>query len=109
MQDSNHSTSPTAHTGLSCPRVGLYIDPDATSHELMDKAREWIRHADGVIGIIADLTVEVPHPDLAEFHQMAVALRAVYAMTNISTQFAQEAYEKRCEERLRARFDEPLA
>jgi len=108
MNASNDPNSSPACSGLSCPRVGLYIDPDATSQELMDKAREWIRHADGVIGIIANLTVEVPQPDLAEFHQMAVALRAVYAMTNISTQFAQEAYEKRCEERLRARFDEPL-
>ena len=110
---STNAASPSAratellHWG--CQRAGLYIDPDAASYELLDKAKEWIRHADGIIGLIADLTIEVPDPDPAEFRQMSVALRAIYAMTNISLQFAQEAQDKRCQERLLERFDEPLA
>jgi len=108
------STTPTAATTSpellhwGCQRAALYMDPDATSYELLGKAKEWIRHADGIIGLIADLTIEVPDPDPAEFRQMSVALRAVYAMTNISMQFAQEAQDKRCQEKLMERFDEPL-
>jgi len=102
------STNNTEPLHWSRRRTGLYIDPDATSYELLDKAREWIRNADGIIGLVADLTIEVPDPDVSEFQQIAVALRAVYAMTNISLQFAEEAQQKRCEERLLERFDEPL-
>jgi hypothetical protein len=108
-ETARNSTTATDPVHWGCRRTGLYIDPDASSYELLDKAREWIRNADGIIGLVADLTAEVPDPDVSEFQQIAVALRAVYAMTNISLQFAEEAQQKRCQERLLERFDEPLS
>lgn len=78
---------------------GCHTNPDATVHELLNEATEWLQYARGVTGLLADLVHEA---DTVNCQRMALGLEAIGALTRMGVQCATTAQAKSCWERARA-------
>jgi len=86
----------TARTG---DRARHYIDPEASSHDLLNDATEWLQYARGLTGLLADL---VHASDTVDCAQLALSLEAIGALTHMGVQCTTQAHARMCWEQTRA-------
>jgi hypothetical protein len=67
------------------------IEPEATAHDLLNEATEWMQYAGGMAGLLAELVHE---SDTVDCQRMALALEAISAVTRLGTQRAAQAHAK---------------
>lgn len=66
-----------------------YVGTDASVHELLNEAAEWMQYATGVTELLSDLVHEA---DVVNCRRMALALEAVSAITRLGAQRAAQAH-----------------
>ena len=74
-------------------RVTYHVDPEATAHELMSAATEWLQYARGLTGLLADLVHEA---DTVDCQRMALGLEAIGALTLMGVQCTAQAHVRMC-------------
>lgn len=67
------------------------IDPDATPHDLLNDATEWLQYSRGLTRLLADLVHE---SDGIDCERMALALEAIGALTHMGVQSAAHAHAR---------------
>lgn len=72
-------------------RENCIFDPDASTHELLNDATEWLQYAGGVIDLTRDLAHE---PEGSDTGRMALAMDAVGALVNLGVQCVLAAHER---------------
>jgi len=70
-------------------RVSCHVDPDASVHDLLNDATEWLQFARGVTELLAEFVYE---SDTVDCRRMALSLEAVAAMTQAGVQAAAAAH-----------------
>jgi hypothetical protein len=65
--------------------------PDATAHDLMNDATEWLQHARGLTSLLAGLIYEADEVDCKD---TAGALDAIEALTHMGLQCAAQAHTR---------------
>jgi hypothetical protein len=65
------------------------IDADATPHDLLNEATEWMRYAGGVAELLGELVHE---SDAVDCQRMALALEAIGAIARIGAQRTAQAH-----------------
>lgn len=83
-------------------RVTYHVDPEATAHELMNAATEWLQLARGLTGLLADLVHEA---DTVDCQRMAIGLEAIAALTLMGVQSTAQAHVRMCWEKATATGD----
>jgi hypothetical protein len=66
-----------------------YVGTDASVHQLLNEATEWMQYATGVTELLSDLVHEA---DVVNCRRMALALEAVGAITRMGAQRAAQAH-----------------
>jgi hypothetical protein len=74
----------TAHPGFH-----YHIDPEATSHDLMNEATEWLQYARSLTRLLADFIHEA---DAVDCVRVAHSLEAIGALTHMGVQCAAQAH-----------------
>jgi hypothetical protein len=69
------------------------IDPEASAHDLLNDATEWLQYARGVTGLLADLIHEA---DSVDCQAMALGLEAIKALTQVGIRCTAEAHARLC-------------
>lgn len=72
-------------------RVTYHVDPEASAHELMNAATEWLQFARGLTGLLADLVHEA---DIVDCQSMALGLEAIGALTQMGIQCTTHAHAR---------------
>lgn len=72
-------------------RARHYIDPEASAHDLLNGATEWLQYARGLTGLLADLVHESDSVDCA---QLALSLEAIGALTHMGVQCTTQAHAR---------------
>ena len=72
-------------------RASCHVDPDASVHDLLNDATEWLQFARGVTELLADFVHE---SDVVDCRRMALSLEAVAAMTQVGVQSAAAAHAR---------------
>jgi hypothetical protein len=67
------------------------VDPDATAHELMNEASEWLQYARGLASLLAELMYET---EKVKGKDVAASLEAIEALTHIGLQCATQAHTR---------------
>ena len=70
-------------------RVTYHVDPEASAHDLMNAAVEWLQYARGVTRLLADLVHEA---DTIDCQRMALGLEAIGAMMQMGVQCTAQAH-----------------
>lgn len=81
-------------TSDTCPpdhRIGDGIDPDATTHDLLNDATEWLQFARGLTELLAELVHE---SDTVDCRRMALGLEAIGALTRMGLQCTAHAHAR---------------
>lgn len=73
-----------------------HIEPDATVHDLMNEATQWLQYAKGVTTLLAELVHESDSIDCA---RVSLAMEAIGAMMQMGLQCATEAHARTCWEK----------
>ena len=73
-----------------------YIDPEASAHDLLNDATEWLQYARGLTGFLTDLVHESDTVDCA---QLALSLEAIGALTHMGVQCTAQAHARICWEK----------
>jgi hypothetical protein len=77
---------------------GHEIDADATTHDLLNDATEWLQYARGVTELLAELVHE---SDTIDCRRMALGLEAIGAMTRLGLQCTAHAHARMSWEKAR--------
>lgn len=70
-----------------------HVDPEATAHDLMNAATEWLQYARGLTDLLADLVHEA---DAFDCRKMALGLEAIGALTRMGVQCTAQAHVRMC-------------
>jgi hypothetical protein len=73
--------------------AGYTVNPEASVHELLNDATEWLQYARGLTGLLADLIHEA---DSVDCKGMALGLEAIKALTQMGVGCAAEAHARLC-------------
>jgi len=79
--------------------VGLHTHPDATSHELLNEASEWLQYACAMTSMLSEMVSEADFENILSHPRLATALDGIGAMTNLGMLCAAEAHTRLCWER----------
>ncbi|WP_448098823.1 hypothetical protein [Luteibacter yeojuensis] len=82
---------PVYDTARADGRARHYIDPEASAHDLLNDATEWLQYARGLTGFLADLVHESDSVDCAK---LALALEAIGALTHMGVQCTAHAHAR---------------
>lgn len=74
-------------------RLMYHVDPEASAHELMNAATEWLQYARGLTGLLADLVHEA---EVVDCQRMALGLEAIGALTLMGVQCTAQAHVRIC-------------
>src|SRR3954451_14946472 len=77
-------------------RASHHIDPEASPHELLNDATEWLQYSRGLSELLADLVHEA---DAVDMRKVALSLEAIGAMTHMGVRCAAEAHARMSWER----------
>lgn len=88
-----------SHNDSAAGRVTYHADPEATAHDLMCAATEWLQYARGLTGLLADLVHEA---DTVDCQRMALGLEAIGALTLMGVQCTAQAHVRVCWEQAQA-------
>jgi hypothetical protein len=72
-------------------RASHHIDPEASAHDLMNDATEWLQYSRGLTDLLADLVHEA---DAVDMQKVALALEAIGALTHMGVRCAAEAHAR---------------
>jgi len=72
-------------------RARYYADPDASAHELLNNATEFLQYARGLTELLAEFVHE---SDTVDCRRMALSLDALAALTQMGAHFAAEAHAR---------------
>jgi len=72
-------------------RARYYTDPDASAHELLNNATEFLQYARGLTELLAEFVHE---SDTVDCRRMALSLDAVAALTQMGAHCAAEAHAR---------------
>ncbi|HVI54019.1 MAG TPA: hypothetical protein VM621_03075 [Luteibacter sp.] len=73
--------------------VSYHADPEATSHQLLNEATQWLQYARGLAGLLADLIHEA---DAMDCQRVALGLEAIGALTYMGIQCTAQAHVRMC-------------
>jgi hypothetical protein len=82
------STSQNTHPGFH-----YHIDPEATAHDLMNEATEWLQYARSLTRLVADFIHE---SDAVDCQRVAHGLEAIDALMHMGVQCAAQAHVRMC-------------
>lgn len=85
-----------SNTHRSGSGLVYHADPEATAHDLMNEATEWLQYARGLTGLLSDLIHEA---DAVDCQRMALGLEAVGALMHMGIQCTAQAHVRMCWER----------
>jgi len=74
-------------------RLVYHADPEASAHELMNAATEWLQYARGLTGLLADLVHEA---DVVDCQRLALGLEGIGALTLMGIQCTAQANVRMC-------------
>lgn len=72
-------------------RTSHHIDPNATAHDLLNDATEWLQYGKGLTELLADLMHEA---ESVRCRKMALALESIAAMNDMGVQCLAEAHAR---------------
>jgi len=72
-------------------RATYHVDPEATAHDLLNDATEWLQYARGLTEILAEFVHE---SDTVDCRRMALSLEAIAALTQMGVQCAAQAHAR---------------
>jgi hypothetical protein len=78
------------------PGFHYHIDPEATSHDLMNEATEWLQYARSLTRLLADFIRE---SDTVACQRLAHGLEAIGALTDMGVQCTAQAHVRMCWEK----------
>lgn len=67
------------------------IDPDVTTHDLLNEATEWLQYARGLTELLAELVHE---SDTVDCRKMALGLEGIVAMTRMGLRCTAHAHAR---------------
>jgi len=67
------------------------VDPDTTTHELLNEATEWLQYARGLTELLAELVHE---SDTFDCRRMALGLEGIGAMTRMGLRCTARAHAR---------------
>jgi hypothetical protein len=70
------------------PGFHYHVDPEATSHDLMNEATEWLQYARSLARLMADFIHEA---DTLDHQRLAHGLEAIGALTHMGLQCSAQA------------------
>ncbi|APG05931.1 hypothetical protein BJI69_19835 [Luteibacter rhizovicinus DSM 16549] len=70
-----------------------HIDPEATAHDLMNEATEWLQYARSLTRLLSDLIHEA---DTVDCQRLAHSLEAIGALTHMGVQCTAQAHARMC-------------
>ncbi|PTR28422.1 hypothetical protein C8J98_1082 [Luteibacter sp. OK325] len=73
------------------PGCNLIIDSEATAHDLLNEATEWLQYAHGLTELLAELVHE---SDTVDCGRMALGLEAISALTRMGLQCTAHAHAR---------------
>jgi hypothetical protein len=82
---------PTNNEHGTVSRARYYADPDASAHELLNNATEFLQYARGLTELLAEFVHE---SDTVDCRRMALSLDAVAALTQMGAHCAAEAHAR---------------
>ena len=75
------------------------VDPDTTTHELLNEATEWLQYARGLTELLAELVHE---SDTFDCRRMALGLEGIGAMTRMGLRCTAHAHARMSWEKARS-------
>ena len=76
--------------GTAC-RSSYHVDPEASVHDLLNDATEWLQYARGLTELLAELVHE---SDVVDCRHMALGLDAIGALTRLGLQCTAHAHTR---------------
>jgi len=73
-----------------------HIDPEASAHDLMNEATEWLQYARSLTRLLADFIHE---SDTVDCQRVAHSLEAIGALTHMGVQCTAQAHARMCWEK----------
>jgi hypothetical protein len=78
------------------PGFHYHIDPEATSHDLMNEATEWLQYARSLTRLLADFIHE---SETVDCQRVSHGLEAICALTHMGVQCTAQAHARMCWEK----------
>ena len=75
------------------PGFHYHIDPEATSHDLMNEATEWLQYARSLTRLLADFIHEA---DAVDCQRLAHGMEAIGALMHMGVQCTAQAHVRMC-------------
>lgn len=72
-------------------RIGAELNPDATTHDFLNEATEWLQFSRGITELLAELIHE---SDNVDCRRMALGLEAIGALTRMGLQCTAHAHAR---------------
>jgi hypothetical protein len=87
---------------LADGHVCYHADPDATAHDLMNEATQWLQFARGLTGLLSEFVHEA---DVIDGKRLALGLDGIEALMHMGVQCTAQAHVRMCWEM--AKLDKP--
>jgi hypothetical protein len=84
---------PTSKDADTHPGFHYHIDPEASSHELMNEATAWLQYARSLTRLLADFIHE---SDGVDCQRVAHGLEAIGALVHMGVQCTAQAHVRMC-------------
>lgn len=81
----------TEHSASYC--ISYHADPEATAHDLMNEATEWLQFARSLTRLLGDLLHEA---DTVDCQRVAHGLEGIGALMRMGLQCAAQAHVRMC-------------
>ncbi len=90
-----------SHAHGTARRSSYHVDPEASVHDLLNGATEWLQYARGLSELLSDLVHE---SDTVDCRRLALSLEAIGALTHLAVQFTAQAHARLCWEQARPTY-----
>ena len=80
-----------SHAQGTARRSSYHVDPEASAHDLLNDATEWLQYARGLTELLAELVHE---SDVVDCRHMALGLDAIGALTRLGLQCTAHAHTR---------------
>jgi hypothetical protein len=85
-----------AKTHTTHPGFHSHIEPEATSHDLMNEATEWLQYARSLTRLLSDFIHE---SDAVDCQRVAHGMEAIGALMHMGVQCMAQAHARMCWEK----------
>ncbi len=80
-----------AHVRWMIRRASCHIDPEASVHDLLNDATEWLQYARGLMDVLSEFVHE---SDAVDTSRIALSLGAIAAITHLGLQCSAQAHAR---------------